>query len=388
VDTLERKLRPPDRWQLTLTRIGHRPARVVGRAAYRAPLWFRAAVLVVTFAAPAGVEAQTSAWHLEEHHYFDPILAEPRGAQTSVLFPGAATSVPFAVFDRRSLVWDISLGRELPILGFSSNKGGESPVGVPPHGFGLGLWFPLSFHMIEDMGKDPSNPILNTDYRFGGLVKAQWGLPGSTGFWSSAHVGAKLQFGHESTHIGDEFTLGALRTHAATFLRVNVSYEYYEVAGSFEPNIGNDGQYQLKVRAGTIWLWRPADGWYSPDLLQPYGNLIARSRRNHEPYAQFEVYRQPTGTSRLGVIVSADCRDRTIYQYVPSASNVQLSDDEPTQWSVNVLAGIRHVRSGSGLAGRISPTYYLRFYRGVNPNGQFRSQSDFNEVGFGVQFGF
>ena len=330
--------------------------------------------------------AQTPTWFLEQHAYFDPVLAEPRAAQTTVLFPAVGDSFPFAVNDRRGLVWDISVGSELPIVGFGSKRGTESPTGVAAHGFGVGVWFPLSFHMIEDMGKDPSNPILNTDYRFSGLVKAQWGLADDTRWWSSAHVGAKFQVGHESTHLGDEFTLGALRVHSASFRRVNVSYEYYDVAGAFEPNVGHDGRYQFKLRAGNIWLWRPANGWYSPELLQPYGQFIAASKRNHESYAQFELYRQPDG--RLGVIASADIRNRTICQYVAAPDATRTNLGEPAEWSSNVMIGLRQLRSGAGVLGRLTPTYYLRAYHGVNPNGQFRNQSGYNEFGFGVHFGF
>jgi hypothetical protein len=351
--------------------------------------WVTVGAIAVSIAAAATeAAAQTPLWFLENHAYYDPILAEPRAAQTTVLFPAMADSFPFAVNDRRSVVWDISVGDELPILGISTRRGTESPTGVPAGAIGIGLWFPLSFHMIEDMGKDPSNPILNTDYRFSGLVKAQWGLADDRAGWSSAHIGAKFQFGHESTHIGDEFTLGALREHFAEFERVNVSYEYFDAGGSFEPNIGPDGRYQLKLRAGNIWLWRPDSGWYARELLQPYGRFISGSNRNHEPYAQFEVYRQPQGNSRLGFIASVDVRNRTVYQYskAPDATHTNLG--EPTEWSSNVMAGVRNVRAGTGMFGRLSPTYYVRWYHGVNPNGQFRSQSGFTEFGFGVHFGF
>ena len=84
-------------------------------------------------------------------------------------------------------------------------------------------------------------------------MKAQWGLADDTRWWSSAHVGTEFQFGHESTHIGDEFTLGALRVHPTSFIRVNVSYEYYDVGGPFDPNDGRDGRYQsADVRDRTI----------------------------------------------------------------------------------------------------------------------------------------
>jgi hypothetical protein len=326
-------------------------------------------------------------WAFENHSYYNSLFAEPRAAQSTVLFPTRADSFPFAVEDRRGLIWDISVGNEFPIVGYSRQRGLEDPpLGVPPGGFAFGVWFPLSFHVVEDLGKDPSNPILNTDYRFGGQVKAQWGLARDRAFWSSARVGVKFQIGHESTHIGDEFTLGALRVHPDEFIRVNVSSNYWELAGSFEPNLGADDRYQLKVRAGDIRLLKPDKGWYSRTVLQPYGLFIAGSERNHEPYLQFEVYRQPEG--RFGLIASVDLRNRTVFQYVLAPDENQTNASEPTEWSMNLIGGVRQIRRGPGLLGRITPTYYLRFYQGVNPNGQFRSQAGFSELGFGIHFGF
>lgn len=112
------------------------------------------------------------------------------------------------------------------------------------------------------------------------------------------------------------------------------------------------------------------------------------------PTAQAEFYIAPgqcKGTQKctqLGWIFSTDIRDRTIYQYtlVPDATHVNAP--EPTEVSVNAMAGVRQVRKGPGLLGSITPTYFVRYYHGVNPNGQFRSQDKFQEYGFGVQFGF
>jgi hypothetical protein len=337
--------------------------------------------------------AQIDRWFFDNRGYYDPLLAEPRAAQTQVLFPAAINSFPYAVNPGRSLGWDITVGHEIPVLGFETNKAGQSGIGTSPGSFGFGLWFPLSFHLIEDLSKDPSAPVLNTDYRFSGMIKAQYGLPDPWAGTTMAHIGMRFQFGHESTHIGDEFTLGALRTHPTEFLRVNVSYEYYDLGGSFEPNFGKDGRIQLKFRAGNIWLWNPSNGWYSRDLLQPFGLFIAGSKRNHEPYGEVEFYLAPaacTGKTckRLGYIASLDIRDRTIYQYnlVPNATFT--NSEEPTQISVNAMVGVRQNRDGPGLLGRVRPTYFVRYYHGVNPNGQFRSQGNFQLYGFGVQFGF
>lgn len=342
--------------------------------------------LLFTLFAAAIVPAngQLHPWFLQNRGYFDALLADPRAAQTQVMFPAVSDSFQYAVNARRGLVWDISLGHEVPVLGWETSRSAK-PNGVPAGAFGFGIWFPISFHMIEDLGKDPSNPILNTDYRFSGMLKAQVGLPDHWAGTTDSHIGLKFQFGHESTHIGDEFTINALRLNGNQFLRVNVSYEYYDLGGSFEPNFGRQ---QWKFRGGDIWLWHPDKGWYSRDLLQPFGKFIAGSKRNHEPYGGVELFVEPKNGTGLGFIGSLDVRNRTIYQYNIVPSIAFTNKPEPTQVSVNLMGGVRQIRQGPGFLGRIQPTYYLRYYHGVNPNGQFRNQSNYTLFGFGVHFGF
>jgi hypothetical protein len=206
----------------------------------------------------------------------------------------------------------------------------SSALTVWPLGqWGVGLWFPLSFHMIEDLGTEPSNPILDTDYRFSGMIKFQYGLPATWINTTNSHLGFRLQFGHESTHVGDEFNINATSHFGDQFKRVNVSYEYYDLGFSFEPNFGKDEHQRIKLRAGNIALFNPANGWYGAQLEHPDGGIIARSRRNIEPYAQIEysnVWNPAAGfmsgsafgrflATRFNPIVSADIRTRTVYNY-------------------------------------------------------------------------
>ena len=150
----------------------------------------------------------------------------------------------------------------------------------------------------------------------------------------------------------------------------------------------------LPASAADKWFLQNR-GYYDPVLtepraaqtLQPFGKFIAGSQRNHEPYGQVELT-TPSPWTSLNFIVSTDIRDRTIYQYNPVPTINVTNQSEPTQVSVNTMIGVRQLRQGTGLLGMITPTYYLRYYHGVNPNGQFRSQDNFQLFGFGVQFGF
>jgi hypothetical protein len=74
------------------------------------------------------------------------------------------------------------------------------------------------------------------------------------------------------------------------------------------------------------------------------------------------------------VYASAELRWRSVYDYHRASRNTP----EDRQVSVNVIVGTKI--SGSNKA---SP--FVRFYRGVNPHGQFRNQRDYTEVGIGVR---
>ena len=341
----------------------------------------------LALAAPASICAQTifeklrPSWIFERHAYYDPLSAEPRAAAMKILFPGRSSSVPFAQHPGQSTVWDISVGDEIPLLGWTA---GDKPESEPTaqKKFGIGVWFPLSFHMIEDISKDDSKPILNTDYRFGVMIKAQWGLPSEWHHTHQSHIGLRyVPIAHESTHLGDEFTLNA-RIYGNSFERVNVSYQYWELGGSFEPNFLTDGRLETKFRGGMIHeAFHSGIGWYDAELLQPAGGTVTLSNRNIEPYAGAELFYSPDpDQGGLGPFLSFDYRDRTVYGYHRPSRAVP----ERVEGSINVLIGVRHIRVGA----RIRPSYYLRYYHGVNPAGQFRSQENYQLYGFGALFQF
>jgi hypothetical protein len=344
------------------------------------------AAILCALSSTGALQAQSwlkPAWAFERHSYYDPLVAEPRAAQMKVMFPARASSVQYAVNPGQGTVWDISVGDEIPIVGWTNTT--EKPEGrpVPAKRFAIGVFFPLSFHMVEDMGKDESNPILNTDYRFGAMIKAQWGLPEKWGIIQQGHIGLRyVPIAHESTHLGDEFTLHATQKYGDDFRRVNVSYQYWELGGSFEPNFLKDGRLETKFRAGVIReAFNKGNGWYARELIQPIGGVVTQSQRNYEPYVGIEAFLSPDpDTGGFGPFVSIDLRDRTVYGY----DRATRSEPEDTKLSVNALIGFRQLRPKS----RIQPFYYLRYYHGVNPAGQFRDQKNYQLYGFEVLFRF
>ena len=119
----------------------------------------RRVILSAALSCFAWGQDQPGMWTFSSRPYFDPLHADPRAAQTQVLFPAVSKGFPFAVKNGRHMAWDVNLGKEFPILGWETRRI-EVVDGVGPGQFGIGVWFPLSFHIVEDMGKDPSNPFL------------------------------------------------------------------------------------------------------------------------------------------------------------------------------------------------------------------------------------
>lgn len=269
-------------------------------------------------------------------------------------------------------IWDISLGKEIPLVAFDTmHVGDENP---PPGGFGIGLWAPVNFHMVSDF-KDDSSPIINTDYRFAAVVKASYGLA------AGQTLSAKVQFGHESTHLGDEFTIHAIEKYGAAFEGINVSYEYFEYALDYAREAAfttGPINWDTAFRVGfTHTADRGHVGFYSETLLDGSRTLIP-STRNHEPWLGLQV--MPSGNR--GVLgawapyLSIDGRLRTLYRF----DKTSRDEDEDRQFSMSVVTGLRNVLA----TGRGKPDLMIKGYYGGNPNGQFRGQRNHWMVGIGL----
>jgi hypothetical protein len=375
-------------------------------AAERAP----ASGAVISVPQPAAIKRPWRNDWFRDRDYFDPLIAEPRAPQIAFTFPAWIPELQYSVEPGTRLAWEVSLGREIPI--FARANFDEATKGLAGSQ-GFGLWVDVSFHMIEDMGKDPSNPIINTDYRFS-LAKLKYYRvvsvsPPTTGStpvrrWKSFAVRADL-YHHESTHLGDEFVINGQGAHP-DFERQNVSFEFYDLAGAFNWERG-DGLLH-SIRGGTTGLVNPSKGYYSDHTLEfPSPRDVLKSERNFEPYIQYEFHAPhrtklsdpfgPAGApgtpapalqpgaggferpARWAPFVSADFRRRIVLDF----NKVSADAKEDTQWSVNFLGGIR---SQSGNFRFAIKEIYARFYHGVNPHGQLRNEKDYWLAGFGVNF--
>ena len=323
-------------------------------------------------------------WFLERQNYFEPIAAEPRAARINLTVPILASAVPYAQKPGKFWGWDVALGAEIPMFGFDSRTDRRRDLQAGEQGFAF--LTPVSFHMMEDLGEKsaPSAPILNTDYRFGSMVKYGRGL--SENWRMAVRV---VPIAHESTHLGDEFILAARRN--PNFKRVNVSYEYWETAGALTGDrcfglgvlirlgsLPDEVQCRTTVKAGYLRPWGYSNGYYSEDLLAPEGATILPSINNGEWHFGFETMPVPTQSKLYRPFVSVDGRFKPVYDY----EKTNPSQKEKVQLSWNVLVGF--ARRGPQITNDVPFNIFLRFYHGVNPHGQFRNQPNFTLIGFGI----
>jgi Protein of unknown function (DUF1207) len=317
---------------------------------------------------PSLASAQPQWWSFESHPYYDPLIAGVREPHVSALIPAFFTRMPMMVSaDSPRMGWDIDLGTELPIFGRES---AASAGQVGEGEWGWGVWIPIDFHMIEDF-RDESAPIVNTDYRFGAMFKFRRGLPNQR--W----IAARIHVGHESTHLGDEFSINAA---PATFERINVSWEYLDVGALYEWQVGQRG---WTARGGVTTTLPFGKSYYQTgpgSVTSSSIGPVTESKNWFDPYAGLEFKREGLlFNETFDFYASGELRWRSVYDYHKSDPD----QSEERQASVNLIAGIKKTGAGRGIGGRASP--FVRLYRGVNPHGQFRNQKDFTEIGIGVR---
>lgn len=304
-------------------------------------------------------------WTFEGRKYYDPLTAGVREPHISALALASATRMPFMVNeDSPRRVWDIDLGAELPVFGWESEDSLGGRVGEGE--IGVGLWVPIDFHMIEDF-VDESAPIVNTDYRFGGMVKLQYGL--SADEW----LAVRIFVGHESTHRGDEFSIVGQRTFRRTFERINVSWEYLDIGMLYE-------REAWSVRGGVTATVPFGGGYYETGpgtVTQSPVGPVTESKNWIDPYAGFDTEWEKR-KRKWAAYLSGELRWRSVYDYHKADPNAA----EERQPSINLIAGVKKTGDAKGL-GRASP--FVRLYWGVNPHGQFRNQKDYTEAGIGLR---
>lgn len=323
-----------------------------------------------------------SSWLAENRLLFDPLQAEPRSARIKLLVLSVSDEFEYMQKSGSRLFWDMQVGKEVPIWGMETGDGSTGDYSCGQAAWGI--WIPVSFHYTLDH-KDWSQPAINTDYRFSIMLKYRLGLNvKAKNYGAEKYFSLRMEpWGHESPHLGDEFTIAA-RTNNPDFKRINVAWEFWSVSAGLD-YIDPDG-ILTRYLIGLTGLWKNAlnaggrDGsfyWTDPNETQ-FIDVTTSNSGIEAVYFGFESVDMRDDEREYWPFFSADIRYRILYNYEKS------SDEEKDDFRVgiNLIWGLRARPVSHTYKGRIEP--YFRIYYGVNPNGQFRNQADYWLVGAGL----
>jgi len=226
--------------------------------------------------------------------------------------------------------------------------------------------------LLIDMFEENTAPVINTDYFFGlraGVVKyIDRGL--------IKNIGMKIiPVFHESTHIGDEFSLHGIN-EIPGFKRINISYEAWEIAAVLnDPDTISTNLFSVK--AGIQGLWNRSKGYYVTDTLETKGVIVPPGKKNMEFHVQFNIQRTEGAlcSDSWMQVLSMEIRNRIQFSYDDAIP-------EKRTWNYNIYFGYDRISKSRGR----NIGFYLRYYTGIIPNGQFRNTGGYRYVGLGIVY--
>ena len=304
---------------------------------------------------------------LTDEQYYKPMLANIRTPVNHLrLYRDEAVRFSNSTRPGDHTFWDVAYGGFFPLAGIRFDT---SDPDNPMRRSGLALFVSGSAHVLLDFDTQSSD-VINNDYRLGAGVALRF--PGSLGFLS-----LRYRFFHESSHVGDEFTLSA--SDFESFRRYNVSYEANELYAAVDH-------------------YREADGLLGFSYLRLYGGGRVKAKE-----ALFEDFRDRDPALALktadrnevqvgGELLFKGWERPWLFllpQYFAVAGEGYRRDryallDPEKVWSVNVAGGIifgRYFQSDRTVR------WLVNYYKGVHPHGQFRT-TEIEYVGIDLSISF
>ena len=226
--------------------------------------------------------------------------------------------------------------------------------------------------LLIDMFEKITSPIINNDYFFGIQTNVIKYIDNKY----ISNIGLKIvPVFHESTHLGDEFTLHGYND-IPDFRRVNISYEAWEIAcvvndpDTIRTNL-------LSAKAGIHGLWNNARGYYNTDTLETKGVIIPPSKKNYEFYLQVNLQRTRglLCSEKWMQILSAEVNNRLRFSY-------DFNIPEKRSWNFNIYFGWKHISKNSDR----NIGFFIRYYNGIIPNGQLRNTGGFQYTALSIVY--
>jgi len=257
---------------------------------------------------------------------------------------------------------EVHLGTELPVY-YMFNRDKDLKFSVS--GF-------IGNILLIDMFEEITAPVINTDYFFG--IKTAIVKYVDNDYISN--VGLKIvPLFHESTHIGDEFSIHGY-SDIPEFRRVNISYEAWEIAAVInDPDTITTNLLSAKV--GFHRLWNNAKGYYTTDSLETKGVMAPPANKNYEYYIQLNLQRTEgfLCSDRWMNILSVEANNRLRFSYDEGIP-------EKRTWNFNIYFGWKHLSKNSNR----NMGFYVRYYNGIIPNGQFRNTDGYRFAAISIVY--
>ncbi len=310
------------------------------------------------FSQPPDNDSTAGFYALQDYRYFKPMLADIRRPtfHTRVY---CADAVKFSNRGaaRKHRFWDVAYGGFFPMFGYNFEN---RPAGKMLVTRGAAFFIEASAHMLLDFDT-PSADVINTDFRVGVGIAAR----------PLRNVSWRYKFFHESTHIGDEYTLTAVVD--SLFRRYNVSYEAHEIF------LAADRQARQPQNLFDFAAWRFYGGGRRLNS-QAFEDFRGRGQQRALKTKDKNEWQLGGEIFWLGAPLQAsskfyDFLKRFIKpQYFAVAADFYRRDRyavaAPAKvWSYNFAAGLIY---GQYLEGKRSTKLLINYYHGVNPHGQLR----------------
>jgi hypothetical protein len=262
----------------------------------------------------------------------------------------------------------------------------RTPSGSSGRRWSLQTTLPITFHLLWDPFTD-NQPIVDTDYEFGLEESLRFSVNDDTELRTGVYIG------HESTHIGDEYTIKA--RSQGPFPRINVSYFplRYNLGARhyFDPPRNSHRtrswvQLYGEVQWPEFFKGSALGQYYQTDPSELNGVAVPLTTGRLESFVALDgsyflpgEYKDADASDRrvpAAIVGGVWVGRRKVFPYLESAGQ---SDMAP---AVNVVLGYAFP---SGLTRAARTELYLRGYTGPNPYGQLRSQRSFSLLTFGAR---
>ena len=196
---------------------------------------------------------------------------------------------------------NVDLGVEIPVWSMKL-----------PKDWSIAVDFPVDFHLWLDL-QTLYAPVIDTDYRFAvGQIKA-------LKIFHDKYINnlsiRLAPYNHESTHIGDELTIRR-KDAGYPITRVNVSYEYTELAVCLNDPVGSRLENHA-LKAGMMLRMPLGSNWFKIYTNEDDPSFEVKMKNSMEYYLEYE-WQRSNGLltwNNINNILSVEIRNRAKYKY-------------------------------------------------------------------------